>query len=46
MPYLDYNSTTPVDDRVIQAMLPTFAESFGKTSDKTIWGLIYISTQQ
>ena len=34
MPYLDYNSTTPVDDRVIQAMLPTFAESFGNPSSQ------------
>jgi len=27
--YLDYQSTTPVDDRVMQAMLPYFTESFG-----------------
>lgn len=27
--YLDYQSTTPVDPRVLQAMLPFFAEKFG-----------------
>jgi cysteine desulfurase len=27
--YLDYQSTTPVDDRVMQAMLPYFTDSFG-----------------
>ena len=34
MTYLDYNSTTPVDDRVIKTMLPTFAESFGNPSSQ------------
>lgn len=30
--YLDYQSTTPVDPRVLEAMLPFFTESFGNPS--------------
>jgi cysteine desulfurase len=30
--YLDYNATTPVDARVIEAMLPCFGEHFGNPS--------------
>ncbi len=30
--YLDYNSTTPVDPRVVDAMLPYFTENFGNPS--------------
>jgi cysteine desulfurase len=30
--YLDYAATTPVDDRVMQLMLPYFRESFGNPS--------------
>jgi cysteine desulfurase len=30
--YLDYNSTTPVDRRVLDAMLPYFAAAFGNAS--------------
>ncbi|MFM8322133.1 MAG: cysteine desulfurase family protein [Chloroflexota bacterium] len=30
--YLDYAATTPVDERVLQAMLPFFREQFGNTS--------------
>lgn len=30
--YLDYNSTTPVDRAVLDAMLPYFAENFGNAS--------------
>lgn len=30
--YLDYNSTTPVDPRVLECMLPFFSEKFGNAS--------------
>jgi cysteine desulfurase len=33
--YLDYNATTPVDKRVLEAMLPYFYEKFGNASSKT-----------
>jgi cysteine desulfurase len=33
--YLDYNSTTPVDDRVVTEMLPFFTKYFGNASSKT-----------
>jgi len=33
--YLDYNSTTPVDPKVMEAMLPYFIEHFGNASSKT-----------
>lgn len=32
--YLDYNSTTPVDPLVLEAMLPYFNEKFGNASSK------------
>lgn len=35
MIYLDYNSTTPVDERVLQKMLPYFTEKFGNAASKT-----------
>jgi cysteine desulfurase len=35
MIYLDYNSTTPVDERVLAEMLPFFSEHFGNASSKT-----------
>jgi cysteine desulfurase len=33
--YLDYNSTTPVDKRVLETMLPYFSEKFGNASSRT-----------
>lgn len=35
MVYLDYNSTTPVDERVITEMLPFFTEHFGNAASNT-----------
>jgi len=33
--YLDYNATTPVDERVLAAMLPWFSEQFGNAASRT-----------
>lgn len=33
--YFDYNATTPVDPRVLQAMLPFFSEQFGNSMSLT-----------
>ncbi len=33
--YLDYNATTPVDERVVKEMLPYFTTHFGNAASKT-----------
>ena len=33
--YLDYNATTPCDERVVEAMLPFFSEHFGNAASRS-----------
>ena len=37
--YLDYNATTPADLRVIEAMMPFFAEIYGNAGSSHLFGL-------
>lgn len=36
--YLDYNATTPVDQRVLETMLPYFNERYGNASSDHVFG--------
>ncbi|MEC9283425.1 MAG: cysteine desulfurase family protein [Bdellovibrionota bacterium] len=36
--YLDYHATTPVDPKVLEAMLPFFTECFGNAASQHPWG--------
>ena len=41
--YLDHSATTPVDQRVVDAMLPYFTDKFGNASSLHRWGQAALS---
>ena len=41
--YLDYNATTPVDPRVLQALVPGLRETFGNPSSE---GCTWVQVQR
>jgi cysteine desulfurase len=41
--YLDHSATTPVDPRVLDAMLPYFTEKFGNASSLHRWGQVALT---
>ena len=38
--YFDHNATTPVDERVLEAMLPYFRRDFGNASSRHEFGTV------
>jgi cysteine desulfurase len=38
--YLDHNATTPLDDKVLEAMLPYLRENFGNASSRHEFGIV------
>jgi cysteine desulfurase len=36
--YLDYQATTPMDERVLAAMMPYFTQFFGNSSSQHLYG--------
>jgi cysteine desulfurase len=41
--YLDHSATTPVDPRVVEAMLPFFSDKFGNASSLHRWGQVALT---
>jgi cysteine desulfurase len=38
--YFDHNATTPVDERVLESMLPYLREQYGNASSRHAWGTV------